>query len=125
MARCTPTAAKPSNAWTFAVLPSQAKPTDCFGSDVYTYGRGRAPGADDDGSALLERRGGDGTQRADPGDTARRGPGSRGTQRRSARRYTERPGRAAEQEPHSGAGIRAAGGRRGRQDVRVHRPVSR
>ena len=37
--------------------------------------RRRAPGADDDGPALLQRRRGHGPQRADPGDPARRGPG--------------------------------------------------
>ena len=62
-------------------------------------GRGRAPGADSDGPALLKRRRGNGTQRVDSSYTARRGPRSRRTQCRSARRHPERPGRAAEQEP--------------------------
>ena len=44
-------------------------------------------GAGGDGAALLQRRRRHGPQRADPGDTPRRGPGSSQAQRRHARRY--------------------------------------
>ena len=59
-------------------------------------GRRGAPGADGDGPALLQRGRGHGPQRADAGDPARRGPGSRRAQRRPAGRHPEGPGRAAE-----------------------------
>jgi len=32
-----------SSQWIFAPLPKAAKPTDCFGEDVYTYGGGTSP----------------------------------------------------------------------------------
>ena len=54
-----------------------------------TDGRRRPPGAGGDGPALLQRRRRHGPQRADPGDTARRGPGSGQAQRGHARRYPE------------------------------------
>src|ERR1039458_1997418 len=88
-----------------------------------THRRRRASGTDGDGCPVLNRRRGDGPQRADPGNTLRRSPRPRRPQRRHPRRHPERTSRTAGPEPDHGPGIRAPGSRRGHQDGRLHRPV--